>query len=56
MTSQRRLTRAGIVLMTVLLVSGLVARSAAQSRPEGEMRWVLYVTLCRVADVGVRAQ
>jgi peptide/nickel transport system substrate-binding protein len=35
----------GYVLLCVLLVGGLVAPAAAQPKPEGEMRWALYVTL-----------
>jgi peptide/nickel transport system substrate-binding protein len=32
-------------LLCVLLVSGPVGEAAAQAKPEGEMRWALYVTL-----------
>ena len=32
-------------LVCVLLLAGIVSDSAAQTKPEGEMRWALYVTL-----------
>ena len=32
-------------LLCVLLVGGPVGEAAAQAKPEGEMRWALYVTL-----------
>ena len=32
-------------LLCVLLVGGPVGDAAAQAKPEGEMRWALYVTL-----------
>src|SRR5262245_39028534 len=35
-------------LAYVLLVGGLVSPSSAQPKPEGEMRWALYVTLSPV--------
>ncbi|HKC97305.1 MAG TPA: hypothetical protein VKG20_04690, partial [Methylomirabilota bacterium] len=34
----------GVALCT-LLASGLVGRAEAQAKPEGEMRWALYVTV-----------
>ena len=33
------------VLSCVLLGGGLVQDAAAQAKPEGEMRWALYVTV-----------
>jgi peptide/nickel transport system substrate-binding protein len=38
----------GIVLACVLLVAALPREGAAQAKPEGEMRWALYVTLSPV--------
>src|SRR5918996_1564457 len=38
----------GLVLACALLVSGLPDEGAAQPKPEGEMRWALYVTLSPV--------
>jgi peptide/nickel transport system substrate-binding protein len=38
----------GVVLAGVLLVAALVGEGAAQAKPEGEMRWALYVTLSPV--------
>ena len=35
-------------LLCVLVVGGLVGKAAAQTRPEGEMRWALYVTLAPI--------
>jgi peptide/nickel transport system substrate-binding protein len=37
-----------VVLCCALLVSALVGGAAAQGKPEGEMRWALYVTLSPV--------
>ena len=34
--------------MLALLAGGLTGRPAAQTKPEGEMRWALYVTLSPV--------
>ena len=49
MSGARRLTPgcalAVVGLLCVLFVGGLVGDAAAQSKPEGEMRWALYVTL-----------
>jgi peptide/nickel transport system substrate-binding protein len=36
------------VVLAVLLATALVGEGAAQSKPEGEMRWALYVTLSPV--------
>jgi peptide/nickel transport system substrate-binding protein len=36
------------VVLTVLLATALVGEGAAQTKPEGEMRWALYVTLSPV--------
>jgi peptide/nickel transport system substrate-binding protein len=38
----------GVVLAGVLLATVFVREGAAQARPEGEMRWALYVTLSPV--------
>jgi peptide/nickel transport system substrate-binding protein len=45
MTLIRRLIFTVVVLMGVLVADGLSGEAPAQSRPEGEMRWALYVTL-----------
>jgi peptide/nickel transport system substrate-binding protein len=37
-----------VALLGIALVSGRLAPAAAQARPEGEMRWALYVTLSPV--------
>src|SRR5262249_5866397 len=37
-----------LFLMSFLLVAGAVEDGAAQTKPEGEMRWALYVTLSPV--------
>ena len=34
-----------LLLLCVLLAGGSVAPASAQAKPEGEMRWALYVTL-----------
>ena len=44
MNGKRRLVL-GIVLVCALLADGLVNPAVAQPKPEGEMRWALYVTL-----------
>src|SRR5215831_3595344 len=36
---------AAIVLSCVMLAAALSGRASAQAKPEGEMRWALYVTL-----------
>ena len=38
----------GVVLVSAVLIAGLPGRGAAQAKPEGEMRWALYVTLSPV--------
>src|SRR5574341_2298333 len=38
----------GYVLLCVVLAGGVFEPAAAQSKPEGEMRWALYVTLSPV--------
>ena len=35
-------------LVCVLLAGGVPGEASAQSKPEGEMRWALYVTLAPV--------
>ncbi len=50
MNSQRILARAlmrafMVVVLCLLLAGGLVGRADAQAKPEGEMRWALYVTV-----------
>ncbi len=49
MSGARRLTRgcalAVVGFLCVLFLGGLVGDAAAQPKPEGEMRWALYVTL-----------
>ena len=44
MNGKRRLVL-GIVLVCALLADGLFSPAVSQSKPEGEMRWALYVTL-----------
>jgi hypothetical protein len=41
----RRFTAVTGLLLAVLLVGALAGAAAAQSKPEGEMRWALYVTV-----------
>jgi peptide/nickel transport system substrate-binding protein len=48
MNDRRRLVIGSLVLVCALVTGGLVDRSAAQNKPEGEMRWALYVTLSPV--------
>ena len=38
----------GVVVASVLLAAALPREAAAQAKPEGEMRWALYVTLSPV--------
>ena len=40
--------RLALLLLCVLLVGGRPDEASAQARPEGEMRWALYVTLSPV--------
>jgi peptide/nickel transport system substrate-binding protein len=47
MTNRRRLAL-GCALACALIAGGLTRESAGQSKPEGEMRWALYVTLSPV--------
>ena len=37
-----------VAVVCVLPVGGLVASAAAQQKPQGEMRWALYVTLAPI--------
>ena len=48
MNDKRRLALGSLALVFALLAGGLLDRSAAQNKPEGEMRWALYVTLSPV--------
>src|SRR3981081_1064008 len=48
MNDKRRLAFGSLALVFALLAGGLLARSAGQNKPEGEMRWALYVTLSPV--------
>jgi peptide/nickel transport system substrate-binding protein len=48
MNDKRRLALSSLALVVALLAGGLLDRSAAQNKPEGEMRWALYVTLSPV--------
>src|SRR6266699_2220608 len=48
MTDKRRLALGSLALVFAFLAGGLLDRSAAQNKPEGEMRWALYVTLSPV--------
>ena len=48
MTSKRNLALGCLALVVILLAGGLVDRAAAQNKPDGEMRWALYVTLSPV--------
>jgi peptide/nickel transport system substrate-binding protein len=48
MTFKRNLALGCLALVAILLAGGLVDRAAAQNKPEGEMRWALYVTLSPV--------
>jgi len=45
MKGKRTLALSCLLLLCVLLAGGSVAPVSAQARPEGEMRWALYVTL-----------
>ncbi len=48
MHDTRRLAIGCLALVFVCLAGGLFDRPAAQTKPEGEMRWALYVTLSPV--------
>src|SRR4030095_11145205 len=48
MNDKRRLALGSLALVIALLAGGFLDRSAAQNKPEGEMRWALYVTLSPV--------
>jgi len=41
----RRLSLTLVLVMAVLLASGILDDARAQAKPEGEMRWALYVTV-----------
>src|SRR5512132_2277241 len=45
MIHKRNLALGCLALVLALLAGGLIGRPAAQTRPEGEMRWALYVTI-----------
>ena len=48
MHDTRRLAIGCLALVFVCLAGGLFDRPAAQTKPQGEMRWALYVTLSPV--------
>jgi peptide/nickel transport system substrate-binding protein len=48
MTTTRRLALTSIVLVVALLAGGRLDPGSAQAKPDGEMRWALYVTLSPV--------
>jgi peptide/nickel transport system substrate-binding protein len=48
MNVRRNLAIGCLPLVLVILAGGLLDRPAAQTKPEGEMRWALYVTLSPV--------
>jgi len=48
MNDKRRQALGCVALAFVLLAGGLLDQAAAQAKPEGEMRWALYVTLSPV--------
>src|SRR5438876_413203 len=48
MNDKRRFAVGCVVLVLVLLAGGLLDQAPAQARPEGGMRWALYVTLSPV--------
>ena len=48
MKGKRTLAPGCLLLLCVLLAGGSVAPASAQAKPEGEMRWALYVTLAPV--------
>jgi peptide/nickel transport system substrate-binding protein len=45
MRATRSLTLGGLLLLSAAFAEGFFAEAAAQAKPEGEMRWALYVTL-----------
>src|SRR5437879_11330684 len=45
MHRKSRLALAWVIALSLLLAGGLTEPPAAQTKPEGEMRWALYVTL-----------
>jgi peptide/nickel transport system substrate-binding protein len=45
MKGRRRLISGFVLVLCAVLVVGLLEDAAAQAKPEGEMRWALYVTL-----------
>jgi peptide/nickel transport system substrate-binding protein len=45
MDGSRTCRRAVVVAVTIVLLCGLVGGAWAQQKPEGEMRWALYVTV-----------
>src|SRR5262245_30168539 len=45
MSGRRRLACGALLTLTVSLQSGAWHEVAAQTKPEGEMRWALYVTV-----------
>src|SRR4030095_5345414 len=48
MIHKRNLALGCLALVLALLAGGLIGRPAAQTKPEGGMRWALYVTLSPV--------
>src|SRR5438105_14362159 len=48
MNGNRPLALGCVLLVCALLVGGVFGDASAQSKPEGEMRWALYVTLSPV--------
>ena len=48
MKSTRSLALGGLLLLCPLLAGGVFDSAAAQAKPEGEMRWAMYVTLSPV--------
>ena len=48
MNGARSIALVCLALVGLLLAGGLADSAAAQGKPEGEMRWALYVTLSRL--------
>jgi peptide/nickel transport system substrate-binding protein len=48
MNDRRPLSLAALIVVATLLAGGLHDRGAAQAKPDGEVRWALYVTLTPV--------